>query len=52
MNCTMYTTKEGPDGMLLERNGNFDNLEVKMIRFVMTLVEILPPLSIMNVRLR
>ena len=48
----MYTPLEGPDGFLLERNGNLTMWKSKPSRFPYSLVESLLPLSMMNVRLR
>ena len=46
----MYTPSEGPDGMLLERNGKFTMWKSKSSRLSYSLVESLPPLSMMNVK--
>ena len=45
MSCEMYTPKEGPDGMLLERNGKLTMWKSKSSRLSYSLVEILLPLS-------
>ena len=48
----MYTPLEGPGGMLLERNGKLTMWKSKSLRLSNSLVESLPPLSVMNVRSR
>ena len=50
MSCKMYTPHEGPDGMLLERNGKLNTWKSKSSRLSYSLVESLPPLSMINVR--
>ena len=48
----MYTPYEGPAGMLLERNEKLTMWKSKSSRLSYSLVESLPPLSMMNVRSR
>ena len=48
----MYTPYEGPDGMLLERNGKLTILKSKSSCLSYRMVQILPVPSIMNVRSR
>ena len=50
MSCEIYTPQEGPDGMLLEKNGKLTMWMSKSSRLSYNLVESLPPLSMMNVR--
>ena len=52
MSCKMYTSQEGPDGMLLGKEWKIDNVEVKIITLVIkpAMAESLAPLSMMNVR--
>ena len=44
----MYTPYEEPDVMLLERNGKLTMEKSKLSRLSYSLVESLPPLSMMN----
>ena len=46
MSCEIYTPSEGPDGMLLERNGKLTIWKSKSSRVPYSMVESLPQLSI------
>ena len=48
MTFEMFTPYEEPDRMLLERNEKFTMFKSKSSRLSYSLVESLPPLSIMN----